>query len=217
MTRVPALPHRFAWSPPDNERRMRPVQIGEGPSEDGPRLGGRPPSGVIVPTMRPECRYFATVPISVDPPLELSIFINREFESLIAASLGELINDDRVLLIPHRPSRRAIESPYRSELSEHPLVLGEECDDWFLGDDGDEVTSSMHKLGGRPHTIHDPPEFVPATQEAARRGLRQFIQFDFPGADDAMIQGSWPWGDGEFHVFFRGPLAAAEWACFWEF
>jgi hypothetical protein len=41
------------------------------------------------------------------------------------------------------------------------------------------------------------------------------LQFDFPGYGEE-VEGSWPWGDGIFHVFFRGQLYAAEWASFWE-
>ena len=103
---------------------------------------------------------------------------------------------------------------FSSELSEHPLVLGPEADDWFL-EEGEEVVDSRHKLGGRPYTIHDPPDYFSGTREAAELGMVHFLQFDFPGQGEE-VEGNWPWGGGMFHVFYRGPLYAAEWASFWE-
>jgi hypothetical protein len=163
--------------------------------------------------MTSACRYFATVPVS-NTGLELSIFVNREFEELIHTS-GELFVDDRVLLVVHGVSERGGSSPYDSELSECPLFLGAEQDDWVVGDDGEEIITSLHKLGGRPHTIHDPPEYIQGTRDATALGMRQFLQFDFPAYGED-VSGSWPWGDGLFHVLFRGSLEAAEWASFWE-
>ena len=203
-----------AWTPPSDPSRTRLIQIGSGPSTSGPRLGGRPPAGVHHPAMQLDCRYFVTVPVCSDPALELSIFVNRDFATLIR-SRGQLYRDDRVLLLTHGPSVRAADSPCTSALSEHPLMLGPEVDDCALGDDGELVVDSRHKIGGRPYTIHDPPEFIPGTKEAAQLDMRQYLQFDFPGYGEN-VSGSWPWGDGLFHVFFRGPIWGAEWAAFWE-
>jgi len=125
-----------AWTPPSDPSRTRLIQIGFGPSTSGPRLGGRPPAGVHHPAMQLDCRYFVTVPVCSDPALELSIFVNRDFATLIR-SRGQLYRDDRVLLLTHGPSIRAADSPCTSALSEHPLVLGPEVDDSALGDDGE--------------------------------------------------------------------------------
>ena len=129
--------------------------------------------------MTTDCRYFLTVPVSDAPELELSVFINRDFETLIETN-GELFRDDRVLLLCHGPSTRSPSSLFSSELSEHPLVLGPEADDWFL-EEGEEVVDSRHKLGGRPYTIHDPPDYISGTREAAELRMVHFLQFNFPG------------------------------------
>lgn len=193
---------------------MRRITIGSGDGQTGPRLGGRPPDGLTHPSMTGDCRYFLTVPVCDAPSLELSVFINRRFDVLIRTS-GDLCRDERVLLLCHPVSQRAVSSPFASELSEHPLVLGPEADDWFV-EEGEEVVYSDHKLGGRPYTIHDPPEYIEGTRDASVLGMHHFLQFAFPGPTE-QVEGSWPWGDGLFHVFWRGQLHAAEWAAFWEF
>ncbi len=202
------------WTPPADLRRMRPIAIGSGASETGPRLGGRPPAGVQTSAMTSDCRYFMTVPLCSATSLELSVFINRDFNTLIEDS-GELFRDNRVLLLTHGESERAVASPTTSDVSEHPLLLGAEEDDWRI-EEGEEVVRSCHKLGGRPYTMHDPPEFIEGTREAAELGMRHFLQVDFPGYGEH-VSGDWPWGDGLFHLFCRGDIRTAEWACFWEF
>jgi len=162
--------------------------------------------------MTADCRYFMTVPVATG--MELSVFINRSFDTLIEHS-GELFRDERVLLLTHGESERAASSPWTSEVSEHPLLLGAENDDWRI-EGGEEVVQSCHKLGGRPYTIHDPPNYIEGTRDAADLGMQHFLQIDFPGYGEE-VHGDWPWGDGLFHVFYRGDPGGAEWACFWEF
>jgi len=193
---------------------MRRITIAGGDSREGPRLGGRPPEGVTDPRMTEDCRYFLTVPICEAPALELSVFINCDFRTLIGSD--DLIRDDRVLLLTHAPRPRCESSPWTSQLSEHRLVLGPEADDFiYIEKYDEEVVESRHKLGGRPYTIQEEAEDLEGTREAASLGMRHYLQFDTPeGAEH--VSGSWPFGGGMVHLFFRGPLCAAEWACFRE-
>ena len=164
--------------------------------------------------MTDDCRYFASIPICDSPALELSIFVNRDYRTLLERR-HDLIRDDRILLLCHSPRKRSASSPYVSVLSQHPLLLRAEAGDVTTDEDGEEIFDSHHKLGGRPFTIQGMPEDIEATRKAAKLGMRHFVQFDTPEFGEN-VSGSWPWGGGMFHVFFRGALCAAEWAAFWE-
>jgi len=41
------------------------------------------------------------------------------------------------------------------------------------------------------------------------------VQFDFPGGEvEAVVSGSWPFYDGEFHLFGKMPFEREDWYWF---
>lgn len=193
---------------PTEPSRSRPLRILDGASEEGPRLGGRAPEGVFE-RLRDPAVYVMTLPLATDPELELSIF--RQGELWDAMNAG-VFSDDRVVAIVHAPSRRRADGRYRSALSEHRIVLGDEVDDIHFDEAADEPRPrSDHKLGGHPYCIQEPE--LDEGEALLRRGLVQLVQLDFPSSQDGDVSGSWPFADGMFNLFGAPPFE--EW--FWAF
>lgn len=122
-------------------------------------------------------------------------------------------------VVVHSPIARAtVSSLLDSNLSEHYLAFQPACEDWVLGDEGERVVRSGHKLGGIPYLINPRERMVSDLEEIYSEGFRQVAQFDFPSRNDAMVAGDWPFGDGLFSLFGRKPFKAAEdWRWLWDF
>jgi hypothetical protein len=192
---------------PSDPARSRPFRILDGESERGPRFGGRAPEGSFE-HLRDDAVYVLTIPLAIDPELELSVF--RQGELWDAMNAG-VFSDDRVVAVVHAPSRRRDDGRYRSALSEHRIVLGEEVDDVHLDEAAGEPRPRCdHKIGGRPYCIQEPE--LEAGEALLRRGLVQLVQLDFPSSEDGDISGSWPFADGMFNLFGAPPFGETFWA-----
>ena len=195
----------------------RRVWIGSGESEVGPRIGGRAPGGVQLAQEFDAATYLMTLPLSVQPELEASVFLSFDFEGM-ADNSGLLRPNGLVTVVAHGQSRRADTQGHVSLLSEHPLVLGDSAEDEFVSDNGVRVIRSSHKIGGRPFFLHGEPQLEADVEAAYRSGFRQLVQLAFPGgSNDATVSGDWPFGDGLFHVFVREDGEQFEFLRFWEF
>jgi hypothetical protein len=201
---------------PDDQSICLPVRVGDGTSETGPRLGGDPPQGILPSNQLLLTRYFATVPISLEPDLEASIFLSFDFAQMAKYS-GILCNDELVQVVIHEPSRRGSQSQLSSNLSAHPLIIKDFQTDWVI-DDGIQLVESGHKIGGRPYIIHNEPSIHEESAKIMADGFVQIIQLDFPGGGgDAIVSGDWPFADGMFHLFGKVSSNNWEWKWFWEF
>src|SRR5262245_51844282 len=58
--------------------RSRSFRIVDGPSEEGPRLGGRAPEGIVEGPPLDGASYLLTIPLASDPALELSVFLRGD-------------------------------------------------------------------------------------------------------------------------------------------
>jgi hypothetical protein len=194
---------------PRDIERSTPFQILDGPSERGPRLGGRAPHGVGDGILRLGAKYVMTVPLASEPALELSVFVQGE---LWAAMNAGLFSDDRIVAIAAPPSVRRRDSQFRSPLTEHRIVLCEEDDDLehVEGPDVDPNPFTLHKLGGRPFCIQEPE--LQGAAELQARGYTQLVQLAVPTAEDAAISGPWPFADGLFNLFGTPPFETFFWA-----
>jgi hypothetical protein len=194
---------------PADPSRSRTFRIVDGESERGARLGGRAPDGVGDSVLREDAVYVMTVPLSSTPELELSIFVQGE---IWAAMNQGLFSDVRVVALPHVPSHRRSDGRFRSQLSEHRIVLGDEISDADPeSDDADGPKPwSHHKIGGRPYCIQEPE--LEGAEALSQRGFVQLIQLDFPGSADGAVSGSWPFADGMFNLFGKPPFDEFFWA-----
>ncbi len=84
----------------------RPLEIVEGPSETGPRVGGRCPA-ISLPVLRPAARYVLTFPLVREPAIDASVFVNCDLETLVGAMNRGIVDDDRVLIYSIRQLRAA--------------------------------------------------------------------------------------------------------------
>jgi len=186
----------------------RPLRIGasQEDSENGPRLGGRPPKGLDLSLLSPDAKYVLTVPVCEDPALDLSVFVNCAFRTFVGAMNNGAQSDDRVRLLLHAPTPRGTALDHGSRLSEHPIYIGEPEQDLTSNDDGGFMFHSGHKLGGRPYCIQE-LEF-PDLARLEKEGFLQLLQVDFPAESD--VRGSWPFMDGLFNVFGRTPFAGTD-------
>jgi hypothetical protein len=196
------------FAPTDLERSV-PFSILDGDSERGPRLGGRAPEGVGDGVLRLDAAYVMTLPLAVEPALELSVFVQGEVWD---AMNGGLFSDDRIIAIVAPPSARRRDRQFRSALSEHRIVLGKEEDDNdnIEAPEFDPTPQAHHKLGGRPFCIQEP--VLEGAAELQARGYLQLVQLRFPGAGDGEISGSWPFADGLFNLFGAPPFETFFWA-----
>jgi hypothetical protein len=174
---------------PDDSQLCIPLIIGDGISETGSRIGGSPPSGIRPPTISASTRYFATIQISDAPVIELSIFLNFDFDEMLDGA-GILHSSNRLVqLITHSESTRGDDSDILSDLSPHPIVHGKRSDDWIVDDVGERHVRAHHKLGGRPFLQNIGEDLSASVSRALEEHYFQVVQIDFPNAKDASIDG----------------------------
>jgi hypothetical protein len=191
-----------------------PFVIGQGESETGARIGGRPPAGIAPSRTRPECQYFATFPLIGSTSREISIFINSSIDPLF--EMTDCLNDsDEISIIGHRTSERASNNLFRSDLSEHPVLISQAINDIVL-DEGQRIPHSHNKLGGLPFILNFENELLDQIHLLTAKGYCQVVQVAFPGEGDALVEGDWPFGDGLFHVFGHPPFIANDWYWLWQ-
>jgi len=194
-----------------------PFNVGQGPNEAGPRLGGRPPANVLPRTSNEFICYFLTIPLSVEPSQEVSVFTSSNFDRLLKAC-GNLNEEGLVQVVVHSSSRRGKSLELSSSLSEHPLLLLEPREDWLMSDEGERIVASFHKLGGRPYFIQGKLGLEAAVRRLMAAGFAQVLQMGFPAVrgDTGEVEGDWPFGDGMFHLFGMAPFGPGDWRWFWE-
>jgi hypothetical protein len=156
------------------------------------------------------------VPFLLEPERHLSLFVSFEGEEMIKLS-GSARATDLIQAVVHAPSPPDSGSRHASTLLPRGFEALLETDDDLLADDGERVIRPGYKLGGRPHCVHDPLEYVDGGREVLSQGFVQAAQFDWFGLDeDADIEGDYPFGTGIFHVFVRNPSGQPEWRWLWE-
>ena len=194
-----------------------PFRVGEGPSERGPRLGGRAPDKVSPRLDAEGIKYFATLPLSLAGEFEVSIFATYDFDTMSEVT-GQVEMQGLVQLVVHEASKRGPDSSLKSPLSAHPLILGDPKLDVSRSEDGDPEVESSHKLGGRPALI-EPSRAAKSLEKLELQGFTQVAQVDFPVTEgDADVSGNWPFADGLFHILGRAPYRGdQDWRWFFEF
>ncbi len=192
-----------------------PLRIEGKDAPAGARFGGRAPEGCSPPSLGARGRYLATVPLATDPELEISVFTGFSFEEMLEAA-GDIARATELIdAVAHPPSPRRADLAFASELPGHALLLGAQQEDVEL-DQGRRIVRSTHKLGGRPYFMHGDTVLDQAVEALFDAGFRQVLQLDFPGADDAAVEGDWPFADGVFHLLGREPFGPTDWRAFWE-
>jgi len=145
----------------------------------------------------------------------VSIFLTDEDNALLRG--GQVYSDDvagAVEIVLHGRSRRGSAALLASPLSGRAIVIGAEQDDWYVTEDG-RVPIGRHKMGGRP-SIHKEWDLEGVCAELQQSRYVQVVQLDFPGPEDLTGIGSWPFGDGMFHILAREPFDPQDWIWFWE-
>lgn len=171
-------------------------------------IGGSPPVSV-----RPAfegLRFFVSVPFTIAPVQNISVFV-ADLERLESGKLHAL---GAVDVVQHEPAPHAGASPMDSELS--PLLLrlgGERSDDELQG--SEMLPHGGHKLGGRPFLFPRVGRLVTEIERLSVEGYLHVLQMAFPDRDEP-IRGSWPFGDGEFHVFGKPPFSRDLWRWCWQ-
>lgn len=185
-----------------------PFLFSEPMRSSGPRFGGAPPLGVV-PSCA-EAAYLGTVPILGEAHQEVSLFLACDFD-FILEHRGEILDDSSVEVKRHALSVRDESRPgfYQS----YDLDLRGAAKDG----DGDEVFDH-HKLGGLPYLIHPYAEDLGSkVAKLLEVGYNQILQLDFPaGRGNCLVRGTWPFGDGMFHLLGKKPFDANPWKWFWE-
>jgi hypothetical protein len=200
----------------NNPITCRPLRVSDGPSESGPRLGGRAPSGVHPGGAKVYGEYLMTIPLIGEANTEISIFLHAVPDDLIHAM--NLWNPAGLIsAVQHEPRKRGDTSLWRSSLSEHPLIVLPEKVDEMAGYDGAMVPDSCHKLGGLPYVMRA-ETLADDVARALGDGFGQIVQFDLPAlpGDSRAVRGDWPFAGALFHLLGRAPYDGSSWRWFWE-
>lgn len=177
------------------------------------KLGGRPPKGIKPKHNRIPLKYFATIKISEEANLFVSLFV-ADFENLLSVR-GKLNQAGLVEVIIHQPSERENSSEFCSQISEHDLqILPLRSDTQTV--DGETIVFSGHKVGGYPYLIRERHNLKNEIDRLFEDRFQQIVQIDFPGNQDDTVSGDWFFGDGIFSLFGKDPLEEKDWHWYWD-
>lgn len=198
---------------PARPDRCIPLELDEGESPNGPRIGGRAPRGVRPRSAAANTHYFLTLPLLSDPPSEFSVYLTLDPD--------EMVDNERRVCAPgvevlvHPPSRRGDSDAHASALDAHSLMLGAEASD-TIESDGDRIIRTSAKLGGRPFVINPEEDLEAALESLAAQGFVHVLQMPSPSSARVTMRGAWPFAGGMLQLFSRAPFEAANWAWYWE-
>ncbi|MGI4790547.1 MAG: hypothetical protein ACRYFS_17050 [Janthinobacterium lividum] len=149
---------------------------------------------------------------------ELSIFFHPDWEDVIFNYSRTLYSQEGLWIefVVHGLSIRNSRDNYEPILPPHPLLLEPQEQD-VQGEESDEPNAPLqrHKLGGQPYFVRYKATLVDAIQEIEQQGYRQLLQLTFPGPEDATVAGNWPFGDGQFYLFFKYEKERYHWYYGW--
>ncbi len=196
--------------PTDFAAFCRPIRILASDSQEGNRIGGFPPAGVMPAQVFPCTKYFATLKLNGDDK-EISIFNSFEERAASNRSLpkhsGTIYSQADAPLIQfvvHGKSIRSrVKSTLISPLTSKALVLDPEERD----EDGWLDSNIYHnsKMGGYPFYWHNKVSIRRQGRTLTEAGFTHLFQFSFPNNRDALISGNWPYGGYVMHVFVDDP------------
>lgn len=193
---------------PADPRRCIPLKIVEEEAGAEGLIGGSPPA--LVRPASAGLRFFVSVPFAVNPAELISVFV-PDMEQLQSEKLLGL---GAVDVVRHGPSARGPASELDSALSPRSLRLGSESED-DESEDGELVPRGGHKLGGRPFLFPRAGALASEIERLTADGYRHVLQMSFPDRDEP-IRGSWPFGDGELHLFGKAPYWRDLWRWCWQ-
>lgn len=193
-------------------RSCLPLRIVNVPSVGGGLLGGQPPIGIVPRTEG--ARFFATVPLTSDRELYVSVFVVG-FPALLAER-GKVNSVGLVDVHVHPWADRSNRSGNASLLSGHWLEITGETPDREEDDDSEVTPLSGHKIGGEPYLVARKDILTEQTAKLITEGYSVVAQFGFPSPFDARVSGNWPFGDGVFWLMGRQSLSHTDWCWYWE-
>lgn len=177
------------------------------------KLGGRPPKGIIPKRGLYSLKYFITVKLSGEENLFISLFV-ADFENLLGVR-GRVNKLGMVENVIHKPQQRENNSQFQSQISEHDIqILETENDSEEI--DKEIIYLSGHKIGGFPHLIRNKNNLENDINKLFENGFLQIVQIDFPGNQDDVVSGDWPFGDGIFSLFGKAPFENENWFWCWD-
>ena len=186
---------------------MRPIQYKTTDATDGPRIGGKVPTGLESEIVDDKTQYFGTFPISsTDAQKKFSVF--HRFEIFGEDPERDVIDYNNRILRPsrliwavvHDASSRGTANARAFEA--RSLHIGPETLDEAVDDDGTVLPYTESKLGGRcfleRYWLQESVEQIEAD------GFQFLMQI---GAHDEHLIDGFPWDPGFLHVWARDPLA----------
>jgi hypothetical protein len=93
------------------------------------------------------------------------------------------------------------------------LRIGTAIEDIHPGDR--RMAYPYHKIGGRPFFRDAGSPAYAVVNRLASEGWRHILQMSFPSDQDAVIGGSWPFGEMDFHLFASADEGSPEFVSFW--
>ena len=152
------------------------------------------------PTITPDTRYFATLPIDDEAELEVSLFTSIATEigddRFLTRNINAVKAEDSAVVqfVVHPRSCRTQKDGLESEYSAQPLIVGHETPEIQDDSNGD------HKAGGTPCLFRS--DVIETVATLLADGYLHFLQFSYPGPDDAG-EGEWVLANYSLNVFAK--------------
>jgi hypothetical protein len=196
-------------------RSCRPLTIVSGSSEEGSRIGGAPPKGVLPAVVGDLTRYFATIPLGGVEDAELSLFVTISDDygdpAFLASNMCVMHSSESTLVqfVVHPSARRANRSRLRSGWKSGALRLEAERPD------SPRKIWTHHKVGGFPFFYQERPDVIESANRLMADGYLQLLQMASPGYLDLFVEGEWPFGNTMFHVFAKESTRGLDFRYIW--
>jgi hypothetical protein len=148
----------------------------------------------------------------------MSVFFSPLFYQVVGLPRFTVVENRSDLILPllHPASHRLDADDTATDITEHPLLIGEAIPDSFTTDEGTESPLPDHKLGGRPFILERRQTLLQSLTKAEELGFAQVLQLDYIVTDETLWSGQWPFADGMFHLLARPPYLATDWAWIWQ-
>jgi hypothetical protein len=193
-------------------------------SDAGPRIGGKPPEGIVPATVLPATRYFLTIPLGNDGAMELSLFVSIDWDDQTcteATNRSNLWNNVSRLQAPdsplmqcviHQPAARSRAGSLASDLTGRSLIIEPEAPDVVVEPGGELLLCS--KIGGRPYFYYGTVAYIEALNRLFEQGFCLFLQYTEGGYERGQPFMS-PFGEYTFHLLGKETAEGIVWRYGW--
>jgi hypothetical protein len=192
-----------------------PVRILPKDSLAGARFGGSAPRGVVPLSLGRRAQYLLTVPWNGAELSVFTAFVYAPDDPDCIWGLGKMAFEQGnpfVEAVLHAPAPRSGVKRRSSQFRGHALLVEPQRSDFDRELEGHWPDS---KLGGLPVFYDAGADLQEVARNVIKAGFTHALQLSTPTDRDALVEGSWPFGDWVFHIFIREGSPKLEFRFIW--